>query len=198
MSATQTYFDQVSKSYADVPFEQGVDVPSFIEATENLIKMFDVVGSAAFTPMKVEMQEGVDKLNEIYSSNPANNTLEKLVQSEANYYYGKEATESLLWLVRDLRFIFESLKQNQDKPNEEIAESFSEAYNRTLVKHHNMIIAQMFQIAITTFPVRADFYGKLGQDQARVSQEIKRLLLSFEKIILAIETFYTKGNYGSI
>jgi hypothetical protein len=36
----QTFFEQVTLSYADVPTEGGIDTTKFLQATEDLIKLF--------------------------------------------------------------------------------------------------------------------------------------------------------------
>lgn len=40
MSVKADYFDSIVKSYVDVPIEDGIDVPEFLEATESLIGIF--------------------------------------------------------------------------------------------------------------------------------------------------------------
>jgi hypothetical protein len=54
-----TFFDTVKKSFVDVPINSANDsaIPTteFLEAAESLTTLFDVLGSAAFKPVKNDM-----------------------------------------------------------------------------------------------------------------------------------------------
>lgn len=47
------------QSYADVATEQGVDTAQFLEATEGVIKLFDLLGSSAFVIVQTDMKGNV-------------------------------------------------------------------------------------------------------------------------------------------
>lgn len=57
-----TFFDG-KKSFADVPIERskgnGIATQPFLDATEALVSLFDVLGSVAFKPVKNDMQGNV-------------------------------------------------------------------------------------------------------------------------------------------
>lgn len=55
------FFETITKSYADVPIDanNGVDVNAFLEATENLIRLFDHINATAFSPVKSDMNGNV-------------------------------------------------------------------------------------------------------------------------------------------
>lgn len=58
-----TYFDTLKKSFTDVPIDEGngngIATGAFLEASESLLTLFDVLGSAAFKPVKGDMQGNI-------------------------------------------------------------------------------------------------------------------------------------------
>lgn len=49
----------LSQSYADVPTDPGVDTSDFLDATEGLVKLFDLLGSAAFSVVQNDMNGNI-------------------------------------------------------------------------------------------------------------------------------------------
>lgn len=58
-----TYFDTLKKNFTDVPIDSGkdnaIETGPFLEASESLTTLFDVLGSAAFKPVKSDMQGNI-------------------------------------------------------------------------------------------------------------------------------------------
>jgi hypothetical protein len=59
----QTFFDNVKKSFVDVPVvdskDSAIPTTEFLEAAESLTTLFDVLGSAAFKPVKNDMNGNI-------------------------------------------------------------------------------------------------------------------------------------------
>lgn len=57
-----TFFDN-KRSFADVPIDEstdnGISTSEFLEASEALTGLFDVLGSVAFTPVKSDMSGNI-------------------------------------------------------------------------------------------------------------------------------------------
>jgi hypothetical protein len=111
-----------------VTTEPGIDTSQFIEATEGVIKLFDLLGSSAFLIVQNDMKGNVkvsrdacvvnlskedatlslpplttnQKIQDRLLSNPAlNGTLQDLVKNEGAPGDKKRvATEGLMWLLR--------------------------------------------------------------------------------------------------
>jgi hypothetical protein len=47
-------------------------------------------------------------------------------------------------------------------------------------------------------PYRADFYKKLGNDQAKVNQQMTAWLNSLEHIVTDMKTVYVTNGYGKV
>lgn len=98
-----TFFDG-KKSFADVPIENsngasGVATSEFLAAAESLGTLFDML-SAAFKPVKSDIQGNVKKIRDRQLEAPLDSTtLQALVKCELKTKK-HTATEGLVWLVR--------------------------------------------------------------------------------------------------
>lgn len=80
--------------------EAGVNTTEFLQAAEGLVKLFDLLGSAAFSVVQKDMLGNIAKVRARQQAHPATTgTLEQLVQSEAGEKK-RTATEGLMWLLR--------------------------------------------------------------------------------------------------
>lgn len=187
-----TYFEQHAVTYIHVPIDAngGINTEKFLEATESMIKLFDVLNGTAFSPVKSDMTGNVNKIRTRYLENPAQNvTLQSLVQNEKSAKK-QTATEGLLWLKRGLEFTSQALRRNVDNTTEELSTSFNKAYEVTLSKHHSFLIRPVFSLAMKACPHRQDFYTKLGADQSLVQKHMSEWLTAFEKNVSIISKFY--------
>ncbi|GAA5979153.1 hypothetical protein JCM11641_008443 [Rhodosporidiobolus odoratus] len=191
-----TYFEQCSKSFVDVPTDAGVDTLQFLEATEGLIKMFDLLGNPSFAIVQNDMNGNVTKIRTRYLATPAQSaTLEQLVESEKGEKK-RTATEGLLWLLRGLKFTQVALTRSQADKTEELSTSFSEAYSVTLKKYHSFVVKPVFALAMKACPYRKDFYAKLGPPTAPVDEELSKWIAALGQIITRLEAFYEAGNHA--
>ncbi|CAO3664440.1 unnamed protein product [Rhizopus stolonifer] len=186
-----TYFDTLSRSYVDVDTNKGVDTEQFLEATEGLVKLFDLLGSTAFSVVQSDMNGNIKKIRERFLSNPtANNTLEELTNNESTEKK-RVATEGLLWLTRGLDFTAQALRRSLENPTEELNVSFTKSYEQTLKKHHSFVIRPVFALAMKACPYRKDFYEKISVlDEAGLTQ-MRAWLEALEKIISIIQKNFT-------
>ncbi|CAI7635342.1 hypothetical protein PENPOL_c018G02335 [Penicillium polonicum] len=189
--ADATWFDTINKSFADVPInaENGISTTEFLEAAESLVTLFDVLGSAAFTPVKNDLLGNIKKVRERQQAAPAESeTLQALVLNELKT--GKHvATEGLVWLVRGLDFTVQALRHNIDNSSSELSDSFRGAYGNTLKPHHSWIVKPVFSAAMSATPYRKDFYKKLGEDEDKVTAELAKEVAALEKVIAILKAF---------
>ncbi|GAA5978225.1 hypothetical protein JCM10908_004279 [Rhodotorula pacifica] len=192
-----TYFETVNKSFVDVPVkDDGVDTLQFLEATEGLIKMFDLLGNPSFAVVQNDMKGNVTKIRTRYTAAPAQSaTLEQLVENEKGEKK-RTATEGLLWLLRGLKFTQVALARSQADKSEELSVSFSKAYEETLKKYHSFVVKPIFALAMKACPYRKDFYAKLGPPTAPVDEELSKWNSALGSIITRLEAFYEKGNHA--
>ncbi|OAV96231.1 hypothetical protein PTTG_03445 [Puccinia triticina 1-1 BBBD Race 1] len=197
MSDSNTcYFDQIKRSFADVPVtDEGVDTLAFLEACEDLVKLFDLFESKAFAVVQNDLTGNIAKIRKRYDACPEKSkTLESLVENE-KAEKKKDATQGLLWLTRGLHFTCEGLQLTQKNPGEELSVSFTTAYQGTLKDYHSFVVKPIFGLAMKACPYRADLFKKLGAKE-KVDVELEKWLSALEKIVVRIQSFYEKGNYG--
>ncbi|KAK6525631.1 hypothetical protein TWF281_010685 [Arthrobotrys megalospora] len=193
--ATETWFDGLKRNFKDVPTEPGVDTKQFLEASESLVTLFDLLGSTAFGAVISDMNGNIKKINDRLVAAPGQSaTLQSLVHEESKEKGKKaSATEGLLWLLRGLEFTSKALRHNADNPNEELATSFQESYNGTLKQHHNFVVKGVFSLALKATPYRKDFYEKLGSDKAKVDTQAAEWLKALENITAILQTEYANN-----
>ncbi|KAG7127124.1 Pleckstrin y domain-containing family A member 8 [Verticillium longisporum] len=188
-----TIVDTFKKSFVDVPVDadknNAIATAEFLEATESLTTIFDVLGSVAFSPVKSDMLGNVKKIRDRLLAAPAESLdLQSLVRAEIA---SKKhvAAEGLLWLTRGLEFTSIALSKNVANPSEELSDSFRAAYSNTLKPHHSFIVKPIFSAAMSATPYRKEFYAKLGSDEAKVASDLRTYLAALEKIVAILKAF---------
>ncbi|QBM85582.1 Glycolipid transfer protein GLTP [Metschnikowia aff. pulcherrima] len=191
-----TFFDG-KKSFADVPVtDDKIDTQAFLEASEALVKLFDLLGSSAFSVVQKDMTGNIEKVRAKLLEDPAGlATLQGLILLEAGQKT-KKATQGLLWLTRGLEFTAQAMRETVNNPSKELTVTFTDAYSKTLSKYHGMLVKPIFKLAMKACPYRKDFFEKLGSDQAKVDAELAKWLKALEDIVAIIVAFFTLGNYG--
>ncbi|CAO3649916.1 unnamed protein product [Mucor hiemalis] len=194
-----TFFDTLERSYVDVDLSKGIETDQFLQATEGLVKLFDLLGSAAFSVVQKDMNGNIKKIRERFLSNPtANSTLQELLATEAPEKK-RVATEGLLWLTRGLDFTAQALRRSLNEGAEELNISFTKAYEETLKKHHSFVVRPVFALAMKACPYRVDFYEKLGVTSDAAKAQMTKWVEALENIIRIIQGVfnanpaYTKG-----
>lgn len=192
-----TFFDEMKKSFDDVPVTDGkVDTANFLEASESLVKLFDLLGSSAFAVVQKDMTGNITKIRTKLLADPAGaSTLQDLILSEAGSKT-KTATQGLLWLSRGLQFTAQAMRETVSNPTKELTVTFTDAYTQTLSKFHGMLVKPIFKLAMKACPYRKDFFQKLGADQEKVTKQLTEWLAALENIVKIIMDFFASGNYG--
>ncbi|RDX54960.1 het-c2 protein [Polyporus arcularius HHB13444] len=198
-------FFETVKSFADVPItDAGVDTLAFLEAAQGVVALFELLGSAAFTPVQTDLKGNIAKVRARYDADPAqSSTLELLVVNEKGEKK-RTATEGLLWLIRGLSFTCKALLAAQANPTEELSTAFTKSYEATLKKFHNFVVKGIFSVAMRACPYRADLYSKLAADPAggppvpadKLNEELNKWLAALDLIVKRMEKFYEEGGHG--
>jgi hypothetical protein len=91
-----------------------------------------------------------------------------------------------------LDFTAQALRHNLSNSTKELADSFREAYGKTLKPHHSFLVKPIFSAAMSATPYRKDFYKKLGEDEEKVQAEQDKWLQGLEKDILVLNEFMAR------
>ncbi|KAE8380960.1 glycolipid transfer protein domain-containing protein [Aspergillus bertholletiae] len=193
--SSQTWFDGLKRSFADVPVgaDNSISTTEFLEASESLATLFDVLGSKAFVPVKSDL------LGNVKDRQLAAPTESETVQSlSINELKTKKhtASEGLLWLVRGLEFTSQSLRRHIDNTSEKLSDSFRGAYGNTLSKHHGWAIKPVFNLAMSAAPSNEAFYKSLASDadvsdelKAKIQEQLTREVKALENIVSILQKF---------
>ncbi|KAH8111774.1 glycolipid transfer protein [Phellopilus nigrolimitatus] len=195
------YFETV-KSFADVPLtDDGVATIEFLEASDGLMGMFDLLGVGVFSFVQADIKSNIHGVRTTYTSRPDTcHTLEKLVHSEVDDH-NKHGTASLRRLLRGLLFTCRALQNARANPQEDkLQPSFSRAYDTVLRHHHNFAIRTVVQVALRACPRRHDFFTRIaeGGSQEKLDEELARWLSALDVIVQRMERFYEMGGHGKI
>ncbi|EGE02339.1 pleckstrin homology domain-containing family A member protein [Trichophyton mentagrophytes] len=191
-----TWLDTMKRSFEDVPVDESSDnaisTTEFLEAAESLVKLFDILGSVAFTPVKNDLLGNIKKIRDRQLAAPAESeTLQALVLNELKAKQHK-ATEGLVWLIRGLDFTAQAFSRNLTTESEELASSFREAYTNTLKPHHSFVVKPIFSAAMSATPYRKDFYAKLGSDEQKIHAAMKKEISALEKRVAILNEFLAR------
>ncbi|KAI9506867.1 hypothetical protein GGI25_000105 [Coemansia spiralis] len=192
-----TLEDLIKRRFDEVTVfeDNGISTVEFLEAAEGVVKLFDILGSTAFFPVKSDMSTNIGKVRTKYESDPkAFDTLQKIIVAEAGTK-DRTATQGLLWLKRGLELTALALKRNLDNMDEPLSTSFNEAYSKTLMQFHNFIVKKMFGVAMLACPDRATFYDKIGGNNERVHDELRKWAIALQDILNQLNIFYASGSY---
>ncbi|KAK0276865.1 hypothetical protein LTR02_004593 [Friedmanniomyces endolithicus] len=166
-----TYFDNGKRSFTQVPMntskENAISTSEYLEASEALTGLFDVLGQTAFSPIKKDMIQNIKPASFQHPNIKCSNS-------------------------RGHDFTARALRRNLTQPNEELSVSFRDAYGLTLKQYHSFIIKPIFSAAMSACPYRKDFYGKLGDDEGRVKKDLDEWLRALEDRVKVLNEFLAK------
>ena len=148
------------------------------------------------------MTGNITKVRTRYLAHPLlSKTLQGLVRSELSQKQHK-ATEGLLWLTRGLDFTAQALRQDllansgilasDDKPKQELADSFKASYKETLAPHHSFLIKPVFNMAMSATPYRREMYRKIvgeGTDEAVAQKQMEVWVAALEERVRVLKEF---------
>ncbi|KAJ2514656.1 eukaryotic translation initiation factor 3 subunit A [Coemansia sp. RSA 2049] len=87
------------------------------------------------------------------------------------------------------------LKRNLLNKSEALSDSFTEAYNKTLMQFHNFIVKKMFGVAMLACPNRETFYEKIGGNNDKVHEGLLAWVDALQNILNQLNIFYASGAY---
>ncbi|KAF8656074.1 hypothetical protein AX16_002774 [Volvariella volvacea WC 439] len=192
---------EVVKSFADVPIrEDGVETRDFLEATDGLLELFDLFGSAVFGFVQADLRMNLGGVRSRYEKYPEQSaTLENLVRNEAQNEKW-DAIPCLVRLTRGLAYTHLSLQTMQQNPNLELHHCFKRSYDVVLKHHHTIFIRGIVAVAIRAVPKRNDFYNRIAQGGSiqHLDEEMKKWLEGLDKIVKRLKGFLEGGGYGKV
>ncbi|CAL1714459.1 unnamed protein product [Somion occarium] len=202
---------QTAKSFADVSItEEGIDTDSFLNASDDFVNMFDLLGKGVFGFVQTDLRNNIAGVRERYNTAASTSTtLENLVKAEA-HEHDRHGTACLVRLIRGLLFTCQALQNMQTDRASELHVCFKRSYDTHLKHHHTFIIRSVvstlfpvisdFQVAIRAVPHRHDFYNRItqGSPHEYFDEELAKWLVGLQNIVQRMKTFLEQGGYGKV
>ncbi|KIY68700.1 glycolipid transfer protein [Cylindrobasidium torrendii FP15055 ss-10] len=190
------YFETV-KSFADVPVDidgDGILTADFLEASDGLVGMFDLLGSAIFGFVQMDLKNNIRDVRAHYqSSTDRHNTVQAMVPG----WQGKGA---LVRLVRGLSFTCVALQNAQNDRTKELHYCFKGSYDTVLRHHHSFMIRSVVYVALRAVPYRKDFYDKIAQGAPhdKLDADLRLWLDGLDTIVTRLSRFLKDGGHGTV
>jgi len=173
---------------------------SFLEASDGLVKLFDLLGSGVFGFVQADIKGNIEGVRLRYRDASQNSAaLENLVRTETSEGH-RNATGCLIRLTRGLMFLCKALKHMQSEPSLELHACFKRSYDEVLKHHHTFIVRSLAVVAVRAAPYRRDFIARISQggDQEKFGVELNKWLGGLDVIVHRLKTFLEEGQYGRV
>ncbi|KIK95066.1 hypothetical protein PAXRUDRAFT_827369 [Paxillus rubicundulus Ve08.2h10] len=194
------YFETV-RSFANVPItEDGVDTISFLEASDGLVKLFDLLGSSVFGFVQADIKGNIEGVRSRYRGASASSaTLENLVRSETCQSH-RDGTACLVRLTRGLMFLCKALQHMVNDSSIELHVCFKRSYDEVLKHHHTFVVRSLAVVAVRAAPYRRDFVARISQggDREKFDLELGKWLGGLDVIVRRLAAFLEEGGYGRV
>ncbi|KAH0835271.1 hypothetical protein AYO21_10696 [Fonsecaea monophora] len=198
----QTWFSLAKTQFTDVSVaaDQQVSTQEFLDASECMTSIFDLMGSSLFKPMKQDLVFNIGRVRKRYQETPeASSTVQALVAAELALTSPHPACDGLIWLVRGLDFLSQALLtdlENLEEENcsKELADAFKTSYDMTLGPYHNTFIRLIFKAAMGATPKRKDFYRRLSGEGVNIEitqDKLNQYLDAQRKVVTILKEFLT-------
>ncbi|KIJ21187.1 hypothetical protein PAXINDRAFT_174379 [Paxillus involutus ATCC 200175] len=194
------YFETV-RSFANVPItEDGVDTTSFLEASDGLVKLFDLLGSSVFGFVQADIKGNIEGVRSRYrDASTSSVTLENLVRSETSQGH-RDGTACLVRLTRGLMFLCKALQHMVNDSSIELHVCFKRSYDEVLKHHHTFVVRSLAVVAVRAAPYRRDFIARISQggDREKFDLELGKWLAGLDVIVKRLAAFLGEGGYGRV
>ncbi|KAG1747739.1 glycolipid transfer protein domain-containing protein [Suillus paluster] len=205
--SSRPYFETV-KSFADVPITiNGVETLVFLEASEGLVQLFDLLGSGVFGFVQSDIKGNIGErlliclgVRAQYQTDSLHcSTLENLLISERSSQ-DRPGTGCLIRLTRGLTFLCRALQHMQNDPSMELHVCFKRSYDEVLRHHHTFFVRSLAAVAVRAAPYRRDFYTRISQGAPveKLDEELARWLSGLDVIVKRLKEFIEGEGYGRI
>ncbi|KAF8902156.1 glycolipid transfer protein [Mucidula mucida] len=195
MQQQQPYFERV-KSFADVPIhDDGIDAHAFLEASDGLVGMFDLLGSGVFGFVQSDIRNNIRDVRTHYHALERPKTVEVMLPG-----WGDPGRGALVRLVRGLAFTCVALQNMQAHPARDLYVCFKASYDSVLKHHHSFVIRSVVYVALRAVPHRKDFYARIAQGAPhdKLDEELRKWLAGLDTIVIRLKVFLKEGGFGVV
>uniref|UniRef100_A0A5K3ESF9 GLTP domain-containing protein n=1 Tax=Mesocestoides corti TaxID=53468 RepID=A0A5K3ESF9_MESCO len=174
---SSTFFDKFSKNPS---CETVLNIEELLRFSGVIIE-FCELQSVALAPVKKDVGgniKKIDKARHKYNVTTVEEMLIKEIEVKVNKN-SDSGTMALLWLKRAIELIIEVLAGLAESPNLEMKDIVYPAYERTLMKHHNIIMKSAFSVGLRLFPDKKTFLLRLAYNQPNMETQVLKSMKEF-------------------
>ncbi|KAK8785168.1 pleckstrin homology domain-containing family A member 8-like [Amblyomma americanum] len=204
-SQPRTFFSVMEHSFIDLTSSASIPTEPFLDSCRSILSVFDVLGSTAFVPVKMDIQGNIGKLQAKFDVDPPHfNLLLNIVQQEVDTGTNSNrnsATDALLWLARALAFIHAFLEQIHSG-NPVLTDCASVAYGATLKCHHGWVVRSIFAVALRAMPELEPFLEAMAPSpedfehpeyRRQLFTDCGAYLLALKRVLDTLNNFYVEN-----
>uniref|UniRef100_A0A8R1HGP4 GLTP domain-containing protein n=1 Tax=Caenorhabditis japonica TaxID=281687 RepID=A0A8R1HGP4_CAEJA len=159
----ETYFAKPAHFFPHLTDDSKIPTAQFLSACQGIADFVSFLGTT-FIPVRKDIQGNVDKVRARFEKDQEGQKyLQDLIDADLSEHNGKFgiATEGLLWLKRGLQFMLELLSEMVTSYNsgtdhsktEDLSSAVSNAYAKSLKRHHGFMAKQVFKAFILNFGI---------------------------------------------
>eukprot|EP00795_Rhopilema_esculentum_P013711 gene13711-4631_t len=204
-SATPVRFEDVA-----VVVDGRIPTKTFLDACSAIVPVFDILGSTAFAPVKIDIQGNIKKIRTKFETDEKAFTyLQNMVFQElkSNTCTARNSTtDALLWLKRALEFIHVFLAEIC-RGEQDLSVAATNAYGRSLRKYHGWVVRGVFSLAVKAVPYRKDFMEALRKSgvnsdgsptpEQEIVDEMRSCASALGKLVNILCQFYKRHKLDS-
>ncbi|KOC66609.1 Pleckstrin homology domain-containing family A member 8 [Habropoda laboriosa] len=176
-----------------------IETAEFLTAARGIVRILDKFGKV-FAAVKHDIEGNIDKLYTKYATDKEDNaTLQDIILTENQTETDFIATESLMWLTRDLHMIllfFEKIVQDAKTgtPTEDLAAFLQMSYKETLEPYDGWMAQLLFNLLSRLAPTRSQLLQALAvkrtDDSVTIINRLEIYSIRLRTNVSAIQSFY--------
>ncbi|VDK38489.1 unnamed protein product [Taenia asiatica] len=173
----ETFFDNFSKNPTN---EAVLNTESLLQFASNIVKFCELQGKALYL-VKTDVGGNIKKIRtscEKYKVSTVEEMLIKEKEAKASKN-DNSGSIGLLWLMRAIELVLEVMVELPASPDLTMREIGRSAYTKTLMKHHNTIMKNLFYAGLALFPDKHTFLLRLAYNKPNMETQVLDAMKEF-------------------
>ncbi|VDM23785.1 unnamed protein product [Hydatigera taeniaeformis] len=175
--APETFFDNFPKNPTA---EALLNVNSLLQFAGNIVTFCELQGKALYL-VKTDVGGNIKKISNSCDKYNASTVEEMLVKEREAKVNKNDNSGSigLLWLTRAVELVIEVMVELPTSPDRNMRDIGRSAYAKTLMKHHNTIMKNLFYTGLALFPDKQTFLLRLAYNKPNMDTQVLDAMKEF-------------------
>ncbi|CDS40678.1 glycolipid transfer protein [Echinococcus multilocularis] len=194
--APETFFDNFPKNPTD---EVVLNIESLTQFASNIVAFCELQGKALYL-IKNDVGGNIKKITNSCGKYKASTVEEMLVKEKEAKVNKNDNSGSigLLWLTRAIELVIEVMTELPASSDRNMREIGRAAYAKTLMKHHNVIMKNLFYAGLALFPDKHSFLLRLAYNKPNMDTQVldamKEFVTQYRNVMEPVQQLLVK--YG--